>query len=539
MAYLADKSARHFAVVASALIAAPWLQAFSPGPMPAAVPLMVSWACVAVLLGFAGLVGSRFDKCKYVGAIANAWLLAALLSAAMGLVQYFGHAPLLSPWVSNGSAGEAYANLRQRNQFASLCSVGLLALLWKWAAFRAHASLGEEKAQPPTAKHWLMWGLALLLLACGNAASGSRTGLLQWWLVAGLGVWWWLTQQRTGHWSLSPHGRFAMGALAGLVVYLACLWLLPWLLLVTTGIESGGLMGRLNEEAGCASRRVLWANVLHLIALKPWLGWGWEELDYAHFMTLYPGERFCDILDNAHNLPLHLAVELGLPFSILVFGCLAWMVARAKPWREGDTARQLAWGVLAVVGLHSLLEYPLWYGPFQMAAGLCVWILWTTTPKPVDRAAEGSLQKSGFWIKWRVAPVFINCIAILFIVVVGFSGWCYWRVSQLYLPQAQRAAAYQEDAMGKLRGITLFRNQVEFAELTTTPLTEANAGHLHALALQLLHFSPEPRVVEKAIESAVLLGRDDVAVYYLQRYKAAFPKEHALWSAPSTGDKAP
>ena len=28
-------------------------------------------------------------------------------------------------------------------------------------------------------------------------------------------------------------------------------------------------------------------------------------MDYAHFVTLYPGERFCDILDNAHNLPLH------------------------------------------------------------------------------------------------------------------------------------------------------------------------------------------------------------------------------------------
>lgn len=508
--------------------------------MPAVVPLLVSWACVAVLFGFAGLVGCRYDKRKCVAAIANAWLLAALFSAAMGLAQYFGQGSLLSPWVSSGTPGEAYANLRQRNQFASLCSIGLLALLWKLATLRTSASLGEEKTLRLTAKHWMLWwGLALLLLACGNAASGSRTGLLQWWLVASLGVWWWLMQERSGQWSHSPHGRFAMGALAGLVVYLVSLWSLPWLLLETTGIESGGLMGRLNEESGCASRRVLWANVLHLIALKPWLGWGWEELDYAHFMTLYPGERFCDILDNAHNLPLHLAVELGLPFSLLVCGGLGWMVARAKPWRERDIARQLAWGVLAVLGLHSLLEYPLWYGPFQMAAGLSLWILSTTMSTRRDRVAEERLQTSRSNQNWLLATVFVSCITTIVIAFIGLSAWTYWRVSQLYLPQAQRAAAYQEDAMGKLQGVKLFRSQVEFAELTTAPLTAANAGHLHALAVQLLHFSPEPRVVEKAIESAVLLGRDDVAVYYLQRYRAAFPKEHALWAELSVGHETP
>ena len=498
--------------------------------MPAAVPLFVSWTCAALLLFGMGLWGKRVDHRHAIAATASAWLLAALLSAAMGLVQYFGHAPLLSPWVSSVAAGEAYANLRQRNQFATLCSIGLLALLWKLAVWRGSASANGQKAQSPSMKQWLIWGLALVLLACGNAASGSRTGLLQWWMVAGLGVWWWLSHRHTLKWSLSLHGRFAAGALSALATYMACLWLLPWLLLVTTGIESGGLMGRLNEDVGCGSRRVLWANVLHLIALKPWLGWGWEELDYAHFMTLYPGERFCDILDNAHNLPLHLAVELGLPFSLVVCCSLAWMVVRMKPWSEGDAARQLAWGVLLVIGLHSLVEYPLWYGPFQMAAGLCVWILWATMPRPLGVIADKTLRKDVIWPNGRLAPVVIVGFAIVVVAVLAFSAGSYWRASQLYLPQAQRATAYQEDAIGKLQGISLFRNQVEFAELTTTPLNAANAAHLHTLAVQLLHFSPEPRVVEKAIESAVLLGRDDVAVYYLERYRAAFPKEHALWA---------
>ena len=38
------------------------------------------------------------------------------------------------------------------------------------------------------------------------------------------------------------------------------------------------------------------------------------------------------------------------------------------------------------------------------------------------------------------------------------------------------------------------------------------------------------RVIEKLIESAVLLGRDDEAALYLARYRAAFPKDHARWA---------
>jgi O-antigen ligase len=141
-----------------------------------------------------------------------------------------------------------------------------------------------------------------------------------------------------------------------------------------------GVLARLQDiESSCQSRRVLWANVVHLIAQKPLLGWGWGELDYAHFVTLYPGPRFCDILDNAHNLPLHLAVELGVPFALLVSALATWLILRQKPWRESDPIRQLAWAVLALIGLHSLLEYPLWYGPFQMAVVLAAWMLWQTS----------------------------------------------------------------------------------------------------------------------------------------------------------------
>ena len=120
----------------------------------------------------------------------------------------------------------------------------------------------------------------------------------------------------------------------------------------------------------------------HLILQKPWTGWGWGELDYAHYITLFPGARFCVLLDNAHNLPLHLAVELGLPFALLVCGVASLWVWRARPWAETDPVRQLAWGILAVVGLHSMLEFPLWYGPFQIVTLWALALLWRGRGRP-------------------------------------------------------------------------------------------------------------------------------------------------------------
>ena len=94
----------------------------------------------------------------------SSWLIASLASAIVGLIQYFGVSDAFSPWLNQTVAGEAFANLRQRNQFASLTNIGLLAVLG-WAA---QARVGSKSKVWKTG---LM--LSTVLLALGNAASSS------------------------------------------------------------------------------------------------------------------------------------------------------------------------------------------------------------------------------------------------------------------------------------------------------------------------------------------------------------------------------
>ena len=485
------------------LIALPWLNPFASGPTPAVEPLLFSWACAVVLLVVVRVGSGRTARDAWGRVIAAAWLLAALLSAWMGLLQYFGASAGLGDWVNSTHLGEAYANLRQRNQFATLINIGLVALLW-WVA--------QSRAAPDWRPAAGM--AAAVLLGLGNAASSSRTGLVQLGLIAVLVLMW---TRRGAGWRQPAIRRVLL--VTGLTYGVAAL-ALP----ILAGVDpnASGILSRLHDGGpGCASRLILWRNVIHLIGQHPWLGWGWGELDFAHFITLYPGPRFCEILDNAHNLPLHLAVELGIPVALLVCGGGLWCVWRAQPWRETDATRQLAWGVLAVILLHSLLEYPLWYGPFQMALGLSVWLLWRR-PGPA-LAVSGAFRPP--------ALVLPAGLALISIAILAYVARDYHRISQIYRAPAQRSAAYRDNTLEKISQVRFFQDQVRFAELTTTPLSPANAAHLHDLAVDLLHFSPEPRVAELLIESAVMLGRDEEARFYLQRYKAAFPDNHARWVA--------
>ena len=68
------------------------------------------------------------------------------------------------------------------------------------------------------------------------------------------------------------------------------------------------------------------------------------------------------------------------------------------------------------------------------------------------------------------------------------------------------------------------------AMLPTTPLTRDNAARIHSLATELLHYSPEPRVIDVAIESAMLLHLDGEASWLLARYRAAFPNDYESWA---------
>ncbi len=528
-------------------VALPWLNPFASSPSTAVIPLLVSWmmaACALLAVVELPLVKQRWtapevvvcavlfvwlaasllwvpqvvDRALTMGLIASlmcVWLMAAVgrraavdepllrwlvvgliaaavISAILGVLQYVGWARELSPWVNQPLKGDAFANLRQRNQFASLTSIGLVAVLG-WVA-------AQSKTHNMSRGAWVLAWVLINVLAAGVACTVSRTGAVQWALVGVLMAAW--------GWRSAKHDAALGKGLVWLALAapaLVAVWsvLMPWVALQTTG-EWGASMilrvtGQAQDYAACGGRRVLWANVLALIAQHPWLGWGWGETDYAHFMTGYSSLRFCDMLDNAHDFPLHLALEFGVPFALAVMAVVGVWILRRTPWCERQAWRMMAWCLLLVLGLHSLLEYPLWYGPFQMTLGLAIGLLWTPHRAQTGVAAKVERQEGPTLV---AALLFIGCL---------YAAWDFNRVGQIYRQAASRDAAYKDNPLHHAKQSWLFKNQADFAEVTTQTVTADNAAELYPQALRLMHYSPEARVVQRAIDSGKLLGHDEEA----------------------------
>lgn len=569
------------------LVAFPFLSPLVAGPSANAWQLLVSWACVgflalqcrcalpsrglvlwlgvvalAIALAPAGAAALKFSAVAAIAVVALAacvgagwagrpaaaaaaaaeaeaeagpttpptalaWglLVAGLGSAGLGLLQYYGHAAALVPWTTAPELGQAYGNLRQRNQFATLIGMALvagLALYGGWTARQRVACLP-----------------AVLLLLLAAAASTSRTGLLQWLLISGVAAF--MAWRERGGARRRGAGSPASDAMvpsrlcrlphpALLLALIPAYFLAAWLLPMLAGPEVEDMLRRLREGAPEGhSRLLLWHNVLELIAQHPWRGWGWGELSFAHYTHPYAGARFVEILDNAHNLPLHLAVELGIPAAVAVCGGFTWLVLAAPPWRERDPLRLMAWGVLGAIVLHSLLEYPLWYGPFQLVFGLCLGLLWPR--RPATASTQGAPRRG---IGWAVPAGSVAAAVLL--AGVAYASWDYTRISQIYLAREHRLPTWRDDTARQLQASWLFARQVQFAELSLTPVDRAHAASVHAQALRALHFSPEPRVIVKRIESAALLGRNDEAMAEAVRMQRAFPDDYIRWLAGSPPD---
>ena len=479
-------------VISCLLVALPWLWPAIYGPKNDMWPNLVAWASAAVLLLLLPWTHQRAEL-----AIAAGWLLASVASATIGLLQFFDVEDGLFPWVVVTRPGHVLANVHQVNLLATLLGVGLLSL-W-WIALNRYL------------KPFLASTLAFLLIV-GIAATASRTGLLHIILISGLLLFWGRLNRRS--W---------MVVFCGLALYAVATLSLPWLQ-QTMGIASGrDLISRFAETSACSSRKVIWANVLQLISMKPWTGWGWNGLAYAHYITPFDGLRFCEKLSNAHNLPLQLAVSVGVPVAVLAVSLFVFVIFRLKPWSTQNKSEQLAWGVLLLLGFHSLVEYPLWFGVPQGMAACTVWLVWRS--RHPEMAGATAAPKAPTSLPAR------GVVAAVMLVGLMYVAWDYFRVTQLFTPSIDRHQDYQKDTLNKVRRTWLFQSYVLYAVVNTATVDANNAGMVLNAALEVLKEFPDPEIIIKVIDAARMTGDTALVELHSARFKASWPTAFAEWAA--------
>ena len=320
-----------------------------------AILLMVATRTLAKVLGLN----------KILEVLAWAVVAGGVLNAIIGIFQAFSiHTIITDSFFSYGSTNAVFGNLGQANHFADYLSLAVAAVLY----------LGYQKRLPWLAI--LVIGLTLLL---GLALSGSRS------------VWLYLASMLilTFLFHLKKPVPASRQMLWGLVLALVVFQILQMLLVVedlNTGITTAN--ARLQEPNHTMPIRLaLWQDALRMFVSEPLLGVGFQNYAWNHFelirtgQSLFAGESAHETIrwTHSHNIVFHLMAEFGLIALILMIGAVWWVVRFIQNVATVDHWF-IAAGV-AIISIHSLLEYPLWYANFL---GIFAVLVALTDDRPLE-----------------------------------------------------------------------------------------------------------------------------------------------------------
>jgi O-antigen ligase len=379
--------------------------------------LALSAAASVAMAMLAALIGAAVVEAGHGAtawrALCWAFVVAGLLSGVVGVIQVF-----MPEWSEGGliaasATGRASGNLRQPNHLSSL-------LLW--------SVIGTVYLIETGRLGWRLGAAFVLAFTFVLVLTASRTG------VVGVGVLalWGLLDRR-----LSRPAR-VMLVLMPLAYFMFWTGLGAW----APGFSGEGRITDTSDSPN--SRRHIWANTLALIARHPWAGVGFGDFNFAWSLTPFPG-RPTAFFDHTHNLPLQLAVELGVPLSMLVLALLTYALWRAlraglTPAAPVPMLRAAAMAVL-MIALHSLFEYPLWYSYFLLPTafvwGLCL---------GADRTAQSARTDASKGGRGAAALVIA---AALMAAGGALSVWDYHRVAVIFAPGEQAAPLAARIAEGE------------------------------------------------------------------------------------------
>jgi hypothetical protein len=263
-------------------------------------------------------------------------------------------------------------------------------------------------------------GGLIVLFIFGVVLTASRTGMLG---MLFLCMWGLLDR------SLPRAVRLA---LTGAPVLYGICWGGMWLLSHTDKAVTFAAEARLHDKSDISSSRFkIWANVLALIRANPLWGVGYGEFNLAWTFTPFP-TRPVAFFDHTHDLLLQWAVEFGLPVAAwLTLLALLGLAALCWPSRHADApaswqgaARGACAVMVAMAGLHSLLEYPLWYSYFLLptafawGAGLGV-----NMRRPSLKSAPSGK-----------APL-LRAAGVATMILVVWCAWDYMAAANIYAPR--------------------------------------------------------------------------------------------------------
>lgn len=420
-------------------------------------------------------------------------LIGAELNTLAGILQHYRWHTLLDLVVTVKTSHAVYGNIAQPNHYANYVVLGLLSL----GLLRHRFKL----------RHWQTTLLASPMLFV-MVLSGSRSGWL-YLLAALLLAWWWQRREP----SLKSPLRYVLALCVGYAL-MHGLVQLPWLQGSSGSVTAAERL--FGEVKSGGIRLSLWHESLLIFARYPLLGAGFGQFAYQHLQlaAALRNPEVIGLYNNAHNIVMQLAAETGLAGLLTLFITLGIWGWRTLLRGAHYTPEQWwAVAVLAVLAIHSLLEYPLWYLHFIGIAAILLGALDAGAHR-LELRAVGRLSVAAIWVLGALSLV---------------QGWQAYRhmetainLRQVTVKGEDHALRARDELMATLR-YPLFNAYAELFIAHMMTVDETKLADKLALNTYALRYIPTAIV---SYHQAYLLALSG------QAQAAREQMEKAVWSYP-------
>jgi O-antigen ligase len=451
--------------------------------------LYLLWAGALILLGAA--LRREFGLAALSAVLAWFILAGGLLNALAGILQHYELRGILEPVIASKTSPAIYGNLAQPNHFANHIALALASLLFLHARGRLHLAVAA-----------LLGGLLLFVLSL----SGSRSA---WLYLGALAVLATLLHFRHPG---AEHKRLLVFSLLLLPGFVFAQWLVqqPWLSAPTSMVTP---TERLFEYVrGASARFQLWREAWLMFLQSPLMGVGYGQFAWQHFQLAGSIGNPASVghANNAHNVLVQVLAETGaLGAAALLSGIAVWLWGLRRATFNLDRWWLLA--LLGVLGIHSMLEYPLWHAYFLGLAA----VLFGAAESPHVRLQMPRAISAGFAILMFAGT--LSAVSLLH---------NYYRLEVSLFPKPGNTARADLDrahhALMSVHG-SLLTPYVELAFARVIDLDSRDLDRKIGFSGRVMRFAPTPVITYRHAALLALKGEHAQAAQQLDLAVTAYP----------------
>jgi O-antigen ligase len=451
------------------------------------------WAFLLVVLG--SYLRRELGWEKLVNALAWCLVVAGIINVCIVILQFVTKTGGVIPFLPNLPS---YGALSQPNHFANFCALATSSLIYLFAKERF--SIG-------------FFTLLFVGFIAMMSLSGSRS------------TWLYLTVMTTLLVLTHKHNsKYANNSKATYRAYRAGLFLIPLFVLIQlvlhylipnefVNLPTERLIDGVTASTS-SLRMQFWYDSLRIFLQSPWLGVGAGKLITNTFLILDTPTTMASnrVFEHAHNLFLHLLAEMGIGAVIVVFIGL-WIWLKSFKWREISLETCWLLSLIAVLSIHSMLEYPLWFAFFL---GIAAVLLGAGDEKLVTIKLSKIRSKISYYVLVVLLILGTMNLATSFIANRKLESWLNYLVYENINIQ---------ENLNWVRRYSLLSPYAELMYAMTTKININNIDNLTKVNQSVMSFRPYQTIAYNQALLLKHLGDDTNAKKQLSRALIAYPKK--------------